>query len=191
MDIGNQIKNYRENLKISQEELADRVFVSRQTISNWENNKNYPDIKSLLLLSNIFEVSLDQLVKGDVEEMKRIISESNVKEFSILANIYSIQLVILAVSAYPLLKYLNIIGIVIWGIIFVITMAFAIKIEKLKKQYDIQSYREIVAFIEGKTLDEAHKNQEIGKRGYQKFLLTIGCGIITFLLVIIIAKILG
>ena len=39
MDIGNQIKNYRENLKISQEDLADRIFVSRQTISNWENNK--------------------------------------------------------------------------------------------------------------------------------------------------------
>ena len=47
LNIGSQIKNYREQLKISQEELADRIFVTRQTISNWENNKNYPDIKSL------------------------------------------------------------------------------------------------------------------------------------------------
>ena len=47
MNIGNQIKKYREQLNISQEELADKIFVTRQTISNWENNKNYPDIKSL------------------------------------------------------------------------------------------------------------------------------------------------
>ena len=43
LNIGSQIKKYREQLKISQEELADKVFVSRQTISNWENNKNYPE----------------------------------------------------------------------------------------------------------------------------------------------------
>ena len=63
MNIGSQIKKYREQLKISQEELADKVFVSRQTISNWENNKNYPDIKSLSLLSYIFNVSIDDFIK--------------------------------------------------------------------------------------------------------------------------------
>ena len=62
MNIGNQIKKYREQLKISQEELADKIFVTRQTISNWENNKNYPDIKSLSLLSYNLNVSLDDLV---------------------------------------------------------------------------------------------------------------------------------
>ena len=51
MNIGNQIKKYREQLKISQEELADKIFVTRQTISNWENNKNYPDIKIIILYS--------------------------------------------------------------------------------------------------------------------------------------------
>ena len=69
MNIGNQIKKYREQLKISQEELADKIFVTRQTISNWENNKNYPDIKSLSLLSYNLNVSLDDLIKGDVEKI--------------------------------------------------------------------------------------------------------------------------
>ena len=64
MNIGNQIKKYREQLKISQEELADKIFVTRQTISNWENNKNYPDIKSLSLLSYNLNVSLDDLIKS-------------------------------------------------------------------------------------------------------------------------------
>lgn len=54
-----------------QEDLAEKVFVTRQTISNWENAKNYPDINSLVLLSQLFGVSLDILVKGDLEENER------------------------------------------------------------------------------------------------------------------------
>ena len=57
MEIGKQIKKYRTSLGMSQEMLAERIFVSRQTISNWENDKNYPDIKSLLMLSSLFEIS--------------------------------------------------------------------------------------------------------------------------------------
>ena len=53
MDIGLQIKKFREQQKISQEELALKIFVSRQTISNWETNKSCPDVKSLITLSNI------------------------------------------------------------------------------------------------------------------------------------------
>ncbi len=49
MELGNQIKKYRSELQISQEQLADRIYVSRQTISNWENEKSYPDVNSLIL----------------------------------------------------------------------------------------------------------------------------------------------
>ena len=54
MELGNQIKKYRSELQISQEQLADRIYVSRQTISNWENEKSYPDVNSLILLSEVF-----------------------------------------------------------------------------------------------------------------------------------------
>ena len=47
MELNKQIKKYRTEANLSQEELADKIYVSRQTISNWENEKNYPDIKSL------------------------------------------------------------------------------------------------------------------------------------------------
>lgn len=49
MQISAQIKKYRAALQLSQEELAEKIYVSRQTISNWETEKNYPDIHSLLL----------------------------------------------------------------------------------------------------------------------------------------------
>ena len=65
MELGNQIKKYRSELQISQEQLADRIYVSRQTISNWENEKSYPDVNSLILLSEVFQTSIDKLIKGD------------------------------------------------------------------------------------------------------------------------------
>ena len=77
MELGNHIKHYRNEKGLSQEELAERVYVTRQTISNWENNKNYPDINSIVLLSEVFEISIDNLIKGDLEQMKREIYRKN------------------------------------------------------------------------------------------------------------------
>ncbi len=57
MELGNQIKKYRNELEISQEKLAEKIYVSRQSVSNWENDKNYPDINSLIRLSEVFSVS--------------------------------------------------------------------------------------------------------------------------------------
>ncbi len=65
-----------------------------------------------------------------------------------------------------------------WGVLVIVTMAFALKIEKLKKNYDIFTYKEIVAFTEGKKLDEITKREEKAKRPYQKVLLMIGCALI-------------
>ena len=57
MELSKQIKKYRTEANLSQEELADKIYVSRQTISNWENEKNYPDIKSLVLMSCLLYTS--------------------------------------------------------------------------------------------------------------------------------------
>ena len=74
MELAKHIKAHRGRLGLSQEELAEKIFVSRQTISNWETDRTYPDVQSLLLLSNLFDVSIDSLIKGDVEEMKAVLS---------------------------------------------------------------------------------------------------------------------
>ena len=67
MELGIRIKELRNVQGINQDELANKLFVSRQTVSNWENGKSYPDIQSVLLLSEIFDVSVDNLLKGDIE----------------------------------------------------------------------------------------------------------------------------
>ena len=62
MELYKQIKRYRTDMNLSQEELAEKIYVTRQTISNWENDKSYPDIHSLLLLSSTFHISLALLM---------------------------------------------------------------------------------------------------------------------------------
>ena len=74
-----------------------------------------------------------------------------------------------------------------WGIIWAISMYFAFKVEKVKKDNDVQSYKEIVAFSEGKLLDDIQKQREIGKRPYQKILLVIGSMLITFTVCVLIS----
>lgn len=85
MEVCTQIKKYRNIMELSQEELAEKIYVTRQTISNWENGKSYPDIHSLLLLSSLFDVSLDQLIKGDIEIMKKEINKAEVEKFNRLS----------------------------------------------------------------------------------------------------------
>jgi len=65
MDIGSKIKQSRMEAKITQEQAAEILGVSRQTISNWENEKSYPDIVSVLKMSDLYHVSLDYLLKGE------------------------------------------------------------------------------------------------------------------------------
>ena len=73
------------------------------------------------------------------------------------------------------------------GVIFAATMYYAHKIEKIKSDNDIQTYKEIVAFIEGKRLDEIQKQREIGKRPYQKFLIAATATVIAALVSFVIA----
>ena len=147
MNIGNQIKKYREQLEISQEELADKIFVTRQTISNWENNKNYPDIKSLSLLSYNLNVSLDDLIKGDVEKMKEIIDEKEIKKLNLNSKILTICFAVLILLAVPLFIWLERYAFIPMGIVFIITMFCALKVEKLKKD----------KLKEGETMEDAVK----------------------------------
>lgn len=186
MELGKQIKMYRLENKLSQEELADRIYVSRQTISNWENDKSYPDINSLVLLSEVFKVSLDKLIKGDVDVMKDVIQKEEVDKMNHYGRIYTIMLIVTVVSAVPLFMWLGIWALIPWGIIWMVSMYFASKIEKIKKDNDVQTYKEIVAFSEGKLLDDIHKQQEIGKRPYQKMLLVIGSALITLCVCILV-----
>lgn len=191
MELGKQIRKYRQEAQLSQEDLASRVYVSRQTISNWENDKSYPDVSSLVLLSEIFQISLDELIKGDIETMKEVIKKEEIEKMNRYGVIYTLLLIATVVSAVPLFMWLGHCAIIPWGMIFACAMVYAFKIEKVKKGNDVHTYREIVAFSEGKLLDDIQKQREIGKRPYQRLLLVVGCAVISFVACVLIGLIMN
>jgi transcriptional regulator with XRE-family HTH domain len=67
MNFGEQIKNIRSERKLTQEQMAEMLNVSRQAVSNWENNRNLPDIEMLITMARVFNLSLDQLILGGTD----------------------------------------------------------------------------------------------------------------------------
>ena len=176
MELGTQIRKYRNERTLSQEALAEKVYVSRQTVSNWENDKSYPDVNSLVLLSEVFEISLDQLIKGDVEMMKEQIDQTDQKKFERLSNIFTILFLAVLITPVPLVHFLSYAGLAIWIVILGAGSYAAMLVEREKKKFDMQTYREIIAFTEGRSLSEIEKAREEGKRPYQKVLLAVASG---------------
>lgn len=78
MEIGKKLKNARIKAGFTQEKAAEEIDVSRQTISNWENEKSYPDIISVIALSDLYSVSLDELLKGDQKMTEHLAESTNV-----------------------------------------------------------------------------------------------------------------
>ena len=181
IDIGSKIKTLRLSKSMTQEQLAKALHVSAQAVSKWENGKSYPDIHSLLLLSALFDVSLDQLIKGDFETMKQEVNAADVRAMNRDGIIYTILLAATIILPVPLIKWFGLYGLIpellLWGS----AMYFALRLERIKKANNVQSYREILAFSEGRKLDEIEQKVEAGKRPYQKFLLVLLTAGITLL----------
>ncbi len=189
MELGKQIKKYRTEANLSQEGLADKIFVSRQTISNWENDKNYPDIKSLVLMSEVFQVSLDHLTKGDLEKMKKEIDSQEYAKFQKDSAVFTVLFIALLIVPVPLVMLWKWVGMALYLCLFGIGMYFAVRIERYKKKYDIQTYKEIVAFANGKSLDEIEKAREEGKRPYQKAFLAVGSAVLVVVIALVLVAV--
>ncbi|MBC3515084.1 helix-turn-helix transcriptional regulator [Neobittarella massiliensis] len=182
MDIGNQIKKFRTNLQLSQEMLAEKMCVSRQTVSNWETQKSYPDIHRLLQLGALFQVSLDQLLEGDIERMRQQVEQKEIDKLNRYSAVYAVFLPVTVLAAVPLVKWWGLGGALLWTVLLGATLIFALRLERLKRRHDIQTYREIVAFMENRPLNGERKQQKLGKRPYQKILLAIGSAVSALLL---------
>lgn len=160
MNLSKQIKKHRERLSLSQEGLAEKLYVSRQTISNWENEKSYPDVHNLLLLSVLFDVSLDELVKGDVEQMKETIEKTEMDRYTKMILLF---ILLTALSVGPALYLPGYWWIVSPLCFWLVSMYAALKIEKIKKTQNIKTYKEIVAFMENQDLDAIRKKRDVKK----------------------------
>lgn len=77
MSLGDQLKLNRQRIGLSQGEVATRLNITRQSISKWETGKGYPDLDNLVLLSEIYNVSIDELLKKDERNRNRIVGNNS------------------------------------------------------------------------------------------------------------------
>lgn len=169
MELTEQLKAHRERLGLSQEELAERIYVSRQTISNWENERTYPDVQSLTLLSNLFGTSIDELVRGDVETMEETIQREwkKMQRVALVAwGLVAAGLACLTLgltlhtapsSIFPNFSEGELLGLVAFVLLWLFGMGLMSTVERMKKEYNLVTYRDIVAFSRGEepVVDEA------------------------------------
>lgn len=176
MEFPSQLKAHRERLALSQEDVAQRIYVSRQTISNWETGKTYPDIHSLLLLANLFDVSVDVLLRGDVASMEtKVRNDSRTLRHLgwamlgfMIAMLVAGGVAIILRDAGPMTQYGMGVGCVVAllfaGIFFLCAFAAAVWAEVLKRQNDVVTFREIIAFDKGVPADEARDDSAFGRK---------------------------
>ena len=77
MNLGERLLEFRKSKNLSQEEVAEKLNVSRQTVSKWESNASTPDFKKIVPLCDLFEISTDELLKGVKEEVEETVEKSD------------------------------------------------------------------------------------------------------------------
>ena len=140
MRIADKIKNARIQKGYTQEQVAENLFVSRQTISNWENGKSLPDILSIMRMSELYELSLDELMRGDRALLKKIEkdvrtakAEKRIIKFAWISIVIGTILIILGeiFEGNPLIDFMN--GALPWillGLMFLFAILYLHKEEK-------------------------------------------------------------
>ncbi len=205
MELSDQIKKHRTQIGLSQEELAERIFVSRQTVSNWETAKTYPDVQSLLLLSQLFDTSIDELVKGDVETMKETLKQ-DARRMNRLAYAM-VGLIALAIVAFIVLAWLlpgpsgvgrlsvgMVAGIAAALPLYIGGLVAAFAIERIKRDNNLVTYREIVAFLDGEAAGETGREEQGFSRkhpGWATALKLAGGAIVGLAVAVLTCAVLG
>jgi len=115
MNFGEKLINLRKDKKMTQEEVADKLNVTRQTVSNWELNQTKPDVEQLKGLSKLYKISVDDLIDNDVKEVL-VEKISNTEKLSGLVYKVLKALVILFVAYLVGIVLLAIFGIALFGL---------------------------------------------------------------------------
>ena len=180
MELARRIREHRERLGMSQGELAKAVFVTRNTISNWETDRTYPDVQSLLLLSNLFGTSIDALVREDSQEMRNALAVG-VKRMNRLG-------VVMMVFGLACVAWV-IVGIAMdWGLapiavpaaaLFIPASIAAFLVDKMRHDNQLYAYQSVEAYLAGEDPDVNNPyNRRAGKHWVAKRIALTVVGII-------------
>lgn len=177
MDIGNQIREHRRRLGLSQDELARRLYVSRVTVSHWETSKTLPDVQSMLLLANLFGTTIDELVRGDVDEMRKMVErdERRTKVYAVaLATVEVVVVTALAVTAVAGRAYLKP---VLRLLLAVLALSFSIVMLVARRDGGARDAKSAAELLGAATGDPASAARESGAAHGMRLVLQVFAGL--------------
>lgn len=184
MDIGNQIRERRQKLGLSQDELAQRLYVSRVTVSHWETGKTLPDVQSMLLLANLFDATIDELVKGDVGEMREMIEKSERRTKTIVVALASVEVVAVTALAVTAVAGRDYLEPALRLLLAVVALAFsvaALAAQRARGDEDARSAAKLLSAATGESVDAARASgAALGMRLVLQVLagLVVGIGVL-------------
>jgi len=156
MNIGRKLATLRKSSNLNQDDLANQLHISRQTISNWENDKTYPDIASLVMISNFFDLSLDNLIKEDVPLMKNKILQNRLR----WVGIGSIFLILATYLCLLLLKYSLSLGSLLVGGCTVLGLVLIFTFIQTTKKANLRTFKSVINYLN----DEPNKSTSHSKK---------------------------
>ena len=158
MELARRIKEHRARLGMSQADLARALFVTRQTISNWETSRTYPDAQSLLLMSGLFGVSVDSLLKDDSQEMKEALAAGSRKMNRLGAVMAAFGLACAAwVVVGIALDWDTALIAVPAAALFAPAMCAAFLVDKMRHDNQLFAYQSVQAFLAGEDPDVSNR----------------------------------
>lgn len=158
MELARRIKEHRARLGMSQADLARALFVTRQTISNWETSRTYPDAQSLLLMSGLFGVSVDSLLKDDSQEMREALAAGSRKMNRLGAVMAAFGLACAAwVVVGIALDWDTALIAVPAAALFAPAMCAAFLVDKMRHDNQLFAYQSVLAFLAGEDPDVSNR----------------------------------
>lgn len=160
MLIGKKIRDGRLKIGLSQEDLAEKLDTTRQTISSWENGKTYPGIQTITSLSDIFNITVESLIREDVEIMRNTLSDSEKddrikrnKDRDVMNRLNMLRFINAVIGAFiffPVRTYLGNNWLFIPIILLATAVIITIPIQIYRKKYNLHKYKDIVGFFDEK-----------------------------------------
>lgn len=181
MDVGNQIRERRQALGLSQEELAQRLYVSRVTVSHWETSKTLPDVQSMLLLANLFGTTIDELVRGDVDEMREMVEKDDRRTRTFAVALAAVEVVVVAALAVTAVAGRAYLEPVLRLLLAVLVMAFSVAVLVARRgrgDEEARSAAELLGAATGEPVEAARASgAALGMRVVLQVLVGLAVGI--------------
>ncbi|MDF7639610.1 helix-turn-helix transcriptional regulator [Lactobacillus sp. ESL0791] len=134
MKFGDHLKVARLAKNLTQEQVAHEFMLSRQTISNWENEKSYPDIASLIKLSDYYQISLDELLKEDTGMRENLEKQEVVNNLRpIKRNLLMVNSIIMIFLIASLFDFIKLDTHINYSLLLVLTSFISLTITDLNK----------------------------------------------------------